>query len=188
MSGRAVVHTPAEGGLVVAACAPWNQPMHPTIRTLVFGGGGAATIFGDLGLALARISIGGMMAIGHGYSKIWHDGGFGPPQQLVQGIASMGLPMPTLAAWLSAFAEFAAAILLALGLLTRAAALVLIVNMAVAAFVAHGGDPLFMSGGRAKEPALLYLIPFVLFFFTGAGRFSIDALIAPRRLSRAAAT
>jgi putative oxidoreductase len=147
------------------------------LRKFFIGGPGAATRVGDIGLLLARVSLGAMMAIGHGYGKVWHDGTFGPPQMMIDGVAQMGLPMPTLMAWLAAAAEFLGAILLALGLLTRPAALMLVINMSVAAFVAHGGDPWFMGGGRAKEPALLYLIPFALFLFTGAGRFSIDALL-----------
>jgi putative oxidoreductase len=82
------------------------------------------------------------------------------------------------------------------GLGTRLAAAVVVVSMAVAAFVAHGGDPwtmgrayeIFLAGETSypasKEPALLYLIPFLALTFTGAGRFSIDGLLASRRHGR----
>jgi uncharacterized membrane protein YphA (DoxX/SURF4 family) len=65
--------------------------------------------------------------------------------------------------------------------------------MAVAAFVIHAGDPWTMEaaataffGGASKtwfskEPALLYLIPFLSLVFTGGGKLSIDGLIAMRR-------
>jgi len=65
--------------------------------------------------------------------------------------------------------------------------------MGVAAFVVHGGDPwtmgegakLFLAGkGKSwasREPALLYLVPFLALVFTGSGRFSIDRMIRPRR-------
>jgi putative oxidoreductase len=158
--------------------------MAQALKTFFVGGFGAVTPIGDLGLFLARVSIGLMMAIGHGFSKIWQDGHFGPPQMMVDGIAQMGLPLPIVMAWLAAIAEFAGAILLALGLFTRPVALMLVINMAVAAFVAHGKDPWFMGQGPSKEPALLYLIPFALFLFTGAGRFSIDALIRTNRPPR----
>jgi uncharacterized membrane protein YphA (DoxX/SURF4 family) len=61
--------------------------------------------------------------------------------------------------------------------------------MAVAAFVAHRDDPwtsqaaaqAFRAGTSkswsSKEPALLYLIPFLALIFTGAGRYSLDHLI-----------
>lgn len=37
---------------------------------------------------------------------------------------------------------------------------------------------------KSKEPALLYLIPFLARVFTGAGRFSIDGMICARRAER----
>jgi uncharacterized membrane protein YphA (DoxX/SURF4 family) len=33
----------------------------------------------------------------------------------------------------------------------------------------------------SKEPALLYLVAFLALIFTGAGRYSLDALIRKRR-------
>ena len=79
------------------------------------------------------------------------------------------------------------------GLATRFAALPVVFAMGVAAFVAHGQDPwtmeaaarLFFAGQTkmilAKEPALIFLIVFLTLAFTGAGRFSVDALIRSRR-------
>lgn len=153
------------------------------IRNVLFGGLGAATTFGDIGLAIARIGLGAFIAIGHGYAKIFHEKGFGPDAEMVQGVDAMGFPMPLLFAWMASLAEFLGGILIALGLMTRPVAIALTFNMAVAAFVAHGKDPLFLSSGMpAKEFALLYCLPFLMFFFTGAGRFSIDALL--RRTKR----
>ena len=154
--------------------------MKSTMKNLLFGGAGSASRAGDVGLLLIRL-VGLLLAIGHGMSKIFGEGRFGPPDQLVAGVEKMGFPMPTAFAWAAALAEFVGGILIALGLLTRPAALALAFNMAVAAFVAHGGDPLFMGTGAAKEPALLYLIPFAALALTGAGRYSIDRLIAARR-------
>jgi len=89
------------------------------------------------------------------------------------------VPAPTVAAWCSALAEFVGGALLAIGLLTRPAALALTINMLVAAFVAHASAPWFSTGtGPAKEPALLFLVPFVALLMTGPGRYSIDRLIA----------
>jgi putative oxidoreductase len=120
-----------------------------------------------------------MMAIGHGMSKMFGDGRFGPDPQFAEGLAKMNVPAPTLAAWCAALAEFVGGALLAVGLLTRPAALALTINMAVAAFVAHASAPWFMSGqGPAKEPALLFLMPFIALLLTGPGRFSIDRAIA----------
>jgi putative oxidoreductase len=146
------------------------------IKKLLFGGVGSSAI-GDLGLLILRLGIGLMMALGHGKSKLFADGRFGPPEQLVQGIASMGFPAPTASAWAAALAEFAGGILIAVGLFTRPASFALAFNMAVAAFLAHRADPLFMSGaGAAKEPAVLYLLPCVALMLIGPGRFSLDRL------------
>lgn len=69
------------------------------------------------------------------------------------------------------FAEVVAASLLAAGLLTRFAALVLMVNMGVAFEVAHKGS---LSGGHSGELAFIYLAGFVSLLLAGGGRFSLD--------------
>lgn len=158
--------------------------MNSTIKNILFGGPGAAARIGDVGLLVLRV-VGLMIAFGHGMSKLIGEGRFGPPDQFVAGVQKLGFPAPTAFAWAAALAEFAGGLLIALGLLTRPAALMLAFNMAVAAFLQHGGDPLFMGGGGgSKEPALLYLIPFAALALTGAGRYSIDRAIAARRGGR----
>ena len=74
-------------------------------------------------------------------------------------------------------AEFVSPLLIILGLGTRLAAIPTIGGMAVAAFIVHGGDPWTLGAGASKEPAMLYLIPYLALAFTGAGKFSLDALI-----------
>lgn len=153
---------------------------------LLSSGEGAASRFGDFGLALARVAFGLGIAIGHGYSKVFHDGTVGPPQMLIDGVKGMGFPAPTLFAWLAALTEFFGGLLLAAGLLTRPVALALVFNMGVAAFVAHKDAPFWASGsGPNKEFALLFFVGFAIFFFTGAGRFSLDALLRRRGERRA---
>jgi putative oxidoreductase len=99
---------------------------------------------------------------------------------------------------LATLGEFVAPLLVMLGLGTRFAAAFPVVAMGVAAFMVHSADPWsmetafkdFMAGKTkfpvSKEPALLYLIPFLALVFTGAGRFSIDAMICARRAGRRA--
>jgi putative oxidoreductase len=152
------------------------------IKTLLFGGAGAVTKLGDFGLLVTRVGLGLLMAVGHGYGKLFHDGTFGPAKQFIDGTRAMGFPAPTLFAWMAALTEFVGGLLLAAGLLTRPVALFLTFNMAVAAFLAHKDAPLFMSGsGPSKEPALLYMLPFFAFIFLGCGRFGVDALLRGRR-------
>jgi len=158
--------------------------MNKLLRILTAGPGGASPL-ADFGLLITRVGVGVIMAFGHGLSKVWRAGEFGPPQQLIEGVGKMGFPAPTAFAWAAALTEFLGAILLALGLFTRPVALALTFNMAVAAFVAHGKDPWFNTGaGPAKEAALMFLLPFLLFVFTGAGRFSMDALLNRRQDKR----
>jgi len=153
--------------------------MKPIVRKLLFGGEGAATVWADLALTILRLGTGLGISLGHGMGKIWGPEGFGPSPQFIAGVQKLGFAFPTALAWISALTEFASGLLLAAGLLTRPAALFLSINMAVAAFVAHAEAPLFMTGqGASKEPALLYLLPFVFFIFAGGGWFSVDHLLA----------
>ncbi len=149
------------------------------IKNLLFGGAGATTRFGDIGLLILRAGTGLLMAYGHGLSKVYSNGSVGISDQLVSGVKAMNFPAPTAFAWMAALTEFLGGILLALGLMTRPVALALTFNMAVAAFGVHGKDPL-----AVKEMALLYLLAFQVFVFTGAGRFSLDKFL---RKSSAAA-
>lgn len=156
------------------------------IKTVLFGGGGTTSRTGDFMLAVVRLSLATFMVVGHGWGKLYQttDAGthLGPSQGFVDGVASMGFPVPLLSTWLAVLAETLFAALLGLGLFTRLAAFVLVFNMGVAAFVAHGGDPWFMSGaGASKEPAMLYLLPFMLFLVIGAGNLSLDAFIRGKR-------
>jgi len=74
------------------------------------------------------------------------------------------------------FSEVFCALLVVIGLGTRLAVWPLVFTMLVAAFLVHADDP-----WNRKEFALLYVFPFLALAFTGAGRFSIDALICKKR-------
>jgi len=82
---------------------------------------------------------------------------------------------PTLSLILTVFAEFFCSILIGIGLGTRLAAIPLIITMAVAAFVAHGGDPF-----RQKEVALLYLLFYITLLVVGSRKYSIDSFLQAR--------
>lgn len=153
------------------------------IREFLFGCGSRARGT-SWGLLLLRVATGLLMAVGHGWPKIARfmdlkDTWFVPK--------FLGFLSPPISLVLTIGAEFVAALLLVLGLLTRPAALMLGFTMVVAAFVVHGGDPWFIGRGVrvAKEPALLYLVPALVLMITGAGGISIDGLITsggkPRR-------
>ena len=126
--------------------------------------------FRDLGLLLLRVTFGLYMALGHGWGKITG----GPEQWAGLGgtmeIFGLGFA-PTFWGFMAAFAEFACALLVVLGLLTRPAALLLVVNMAVAATAHVTGA---IDGG--PEMALLYAFVFLSLILIGPGKYSVDEI------------
>lgn len=124
----------------------------------------------DFWLLFLRV-FGGAFMITHGLPKM--------EKLMVGGEISFYDPFgfgDTFALALAVFAEVICASLLIIGLLTRPAAIFLVITMAVAAFMAHAGDPF----GK-KEMSLLYLLIYVTVLVTGAGRFSIDYLISGKK-------
>lgn len=125
----------------------------------------------SVGLLLIRVFLGLGLAA-HGYTKF-----FGEPG--VAGFAGflkqLGVPNPEAAAYLSAGTELICGTLIALGLLTRLAAVPLAFNMFVAAFTAHKASYFITNDPPGKEYALNLGIVFLALVFTGAGLFSLDA-------------
>lgn len=122
----------------------------------------------DAGLLVLRIWLGlGMLTL-HGTGKLLklESGNLAFPDPLGLG--------PAVSLFLAVFAEVLCASFLALGLLTRAAALPLIVTMSVAFFAVHGGA---LKGEGNGELAFVYLAGFVALFFTGPGRYSLDNIL-----------
>lgn len=137
------------------------------------------TLTSSVGLLILRLGVGGYL-LTHGWSKLQMvlDGQFDEFPDPV-GLGSNVSLVSTM------LAEFACAMLVMIGLATRLAAIPVVFAMGVAAFVVHAEDPWTMGAGASKEPALLYLLPFLALVFTGAGRLSVDALIVPRWRKRA---
>jgi putative oxidoreductase len=117
----------------------------------------------DVGLLFLRVTVGPMMAIGHGWGKM---------VQVFSGDFSFADPLgigaaPSLV--LAALAELVCALLVALGIKTRYMAIPVTITMLVAAFMQHFDDP----WGK-KEFALLYAVPFAMLIITGGGKYSLD--------------
>ena len=89
---------------------------------------------------------------------------------------SMGIPFPTINAYMVASTEAAGVVLLTLGFLTRAISIPLIVVMLVAIFMVHLPNG-FSAGDNGFEIPLYYMLFLFIFFTQGAGRFSLDRLI-----------
>lgn len=134
------------------------------------GGSGGADRTADVGLLLFRVFVGLALAWGHGIGKL------PPSERFIAGVAEMGFPAHVVFAWAAGLAEFLGGHLIALGLLTRPAALFIAITMSVAAFIRQAGDPF-----TDIEKALLVLAAAVLLMLTGAGRYSVDAWLRARR-------
>ena len=75
--------------------------------------------------------------------------------------------------WTAGIIEVATGILLALGLFTRAAALLASGTMAVAYFLIHAPNG-FHPALNGGEPAILFCFIFLYLAFAGPGRWSVD--------------
>jgi len=89
---------------------------------------------------------------------------------------SMGIPFPTLNAYMAASTEVLGVILLTLGLLTRAISIPLIVIMIVAIVTVHLPNG-FSAGNNGFEIPFYYMLFLLIFLSHGAGKFSLDRLI-----------
>ncbi len=134
----------------------------------------------DAGLAplAVRIPV-GIIFVAHGAQKLfgWF-GGYGL-EGTGQWMDSIGLHPGALLALLAGSAEFLGGLALLLGLLVRPASAVLAFTMLVAIFSAHISKGLFLSNG-GYEYALALLAVTVALCISGAGRVSLDNLLASR--------
>ena len=83
--------------------------------------------------------------------------------------SELHLPFPLLGAWLSVYAQFICGILFIPGCWTRAAAIVMIINFAVAILAAHLNENIQQS-----FQAWILLAASLFFLFHGPGKLSID--------------
>jgi putative oxidoreductase len=123
--------------------------------------------FDDIGKLILRLSV-GILLLMHGLFKFMH--GIAGISALVQ---ANGWPV-----WIAYgvfIGEIIAPALLILGLVTRASAVVIVLNMLIAVYLAHGHQlfQLTKSGGWLLELQGLYLFSALAIALLGAGRFSI---------------
>jgi len=125
----------------------------------------------DLALLVLRAGFGVTLAVLHGWGKaatlLTGDGAQFP--------AVLGIP-PILSCVLAVLAEVVAALLVAIGMLTRLAAAYLCIFFVIVVVVMHGGA---LTGEHGGELAFLNLAAFAAVALAGPGGYSVD------RLSRA---
>ena len=116
----------------------------------------------NLGVFVLRL-FGLLLLLNHGIGKITH---FSNLEYSFYDLLNIGHRWSLV---LCIFAEVFCAGLLALGLFSRAAALVLVINFSVASFMAMKGQAL-----ANRESALMYLGVFVALLLMGPGKYSVD--------------
>jgi putative oxidoreductase len=130
-------------------------------------------------LLVLRVGLGASLFVKHGIEKV---GGFAHMLPQFPDPLHIG-PLPSLV--VATAADGVASVLVVLGLATRAAALLIAVNLSVAWLWVHNAQFLGSSADHG-ELCVVYLCGVVSLAAGGAGPWSFDALIA-RRLSAGAA-
>jgi putative oxidoreductase len=146
-----------------------NQTMFKSsLLTAVFKPNVTPNLLSQASLALFRAVV-GIVMIHNGLDKLSNIESFA--QAYVQVI---GLPFPIFFSYVAAFTELIGAPLLALGLLTRPAALGLFSTMCVAMY-----HHILVAGFSIPylELSAIYAVCFLFFAINGGGLFSTDALI-----------
>jgi putative oxidoreductase len=144
---------------------------------LVFGSVVFQSWVTDLMIALPRVACGLILAFKFGWSK------FPTPQWFIEDVGRLGFPAPAFFAWAAVLTEVFGSLMLAAGFATRLNALLLIITMAVAAFVQKADASLW-----ERLPSLFFLLNAYFALALGSGRFGLDALIRRNWDSRPDAT
>ncbi len=119
---------------------------------------------------VVRAIVGVIMAA-HGLQKL-----LGGPANFGGILGQLGVPAPTLMAFVVTFVELVGGILLVVGLFSRLAALLLTINLVVAILLVKVGVGFLspQSGGVGAELDLALIAGFLAVLFAGPGRISLD--------------
>lgn len=119
----------------------------------------------------------GMVLLPHGIQKFFYGGAAATAKAALGGL---GPDLSLAMAYATGCVELFGALLLAIGLLTRLAALAIVVEMTVIIFVILWPNGYFWTN-RGFEYALLWALLALACFFRGGGRYSVDRLL-PREI------
>ncbi len=128
----------------------------------------------DFALFFGRVMI-GVCFVTHGLGKLGVVG-TGNMQGFIDWLASLGVPMAPIQARMAMVSEIGGGTLLALGLFTRPACLLLIGTMIVAGRIGHkGAGYLITNDPPGAEYTINLAVVCFLFFLLGPGAISLDA-------------
>jgi len=124
----------------------------------------------DIAKLLLRLVL-GLLILAHGIAKLQGGTGF-----VVDVVSKAGLP-PAIG-YLVYIGEVVAPLLLIIGLFTRAAAIIVAINMLFALFLVHTGEifTLSQTGGWALELQGMFLVAAIVVALLGGGRYSAGGL------------
>ena len=140
-----------------------------SITGLITGGAAARQV--GIGLLVLRIFAGASLFLEHGLEKLT---GYSTMVQHVPDPIHLG-PQASLAYAL--LSDGICSILVVLGVTTRAASTVILINLLTVFFIVHHAQ--FFTSGHV-ELVWVYIGAFLALAFTGPGQFSIDARLATR--------
>jgi putative oxidoreductase len=123
----------------------------------------------DLALLILRLGFGAALALTHGRAKL------AAPARFLEALTKRDFPLPGVFGWAAILSEFVGGLLLAVGLLTRPAATLVVVTLGVAAFDFHSADPF-----AKRELALAYVVAALSIAIAGPGRYSLDSWLGSR--------
>lgn len=132
----------------------------------------------DIVLAILRVVV-GLVFVAHGAQKLFVFGLSG----VAGAFGQMGIPAADIVGPAVALLEFLGGLAILFGLLTRLAAFGLAVNMLGAVLFVHFRNGFFLPSGF--EFAFTLLGANLALLLAGAGRFSLDYVVASRRASAA---
>jgi putative oxidoreductase len=131
-------------------------------------GCGCSKTWGDVALLIMRVAL-GLIFVYHGWDKIGTQG-----MDAVAGfLGSIGFPFSMLFAYILAYGELIAGIMLIAGAFTHWAAKFCVIVATVAFFLVHMKGGFSINGGGYEYIMLIFAASFSL-MTTGAGKYSLD--------------
>lgn len=135
-------------------------------------------------ILLTRVALGVVILV-HGIGKLFGVGpaATGPGIPGFEGfLTSLGVPSPLLFAWIVALVETLGGLFILFGLLTRVAAALVAVDMAVAAYLVHLPNGFVATDGGYELVFVLFVLAVSLVISGDGGRLSLERAVFGREL------